>query len=154
MCQPVKKEVFIPYPIISGDEALYFGVHCFGLCICFSCFKVVHYFFFIWSNDPDKIFHFPIMVQAYWIAAWRKGVGQVLGVGNPCACINQLSSTIAYNYLNLPQTLTTKGTISYTYDAAGTKLLFPAGVFRQCACICKRAFISNCKRKWRCVLPG
>jgi len=43
-----------------------------------------------------------------------------LGVDN-----NKGISTISYNYLNLPQQVTVagKGTISYTYDAAGNKLM-------------------------------
>jgi RHS repeat-associated protein len=44
--------------------------------------------------------------------------------GNLTADNNKKISNIAYNYLNLPQTITVtgKGTISYTYDAAGNKL--------------------------------
>ncbi len=44
--------------------------------------------------------------------------------GNLILDNNKAISAIAYNYLNLPQTVTvtSKGTISYSYDAAGTKL--------------------------------
>jgi RHS repeat-associated protein len=44
--------------------------------------------------------------------------------GNLILDNNKAISGITYNYLNLPQqvTITSKGTISYTYDAAGTKL--------------------------------
>jgi RHS repeat-associated protein len=44
--------------------------------------------------------------------------------GNLISDINKAISTIQYNFLNLPQqiTVTGKGTISYTYDAAGNKL--------------------------------
>ena len=44
--------------------------------------------------------------------------------GNMTQDNNKGISTITYNYLNLPQTITMtgKGTISYTYDAAGNKL--------------------------------
>ena len=46
------------------------------------------------------------------------------GNGNLTNDNNKAISSIAYNYLNLPQTvkITSKGTINYTYDAAGTKL--------------------------------
>lgn len=44
--------------------------------------------------------------------------------GNLIADNNKEISSIGYNYLNLPGsiTVTGKGTIAYTYDAAGTKL--------------------------------
>ncbi len=44
--------------------------------------------------------------------------------GNLIADNNKSISSIAYNYLNLPQTITVtgKGAINYTYDAAGSKL--------------------------------
>ncbi|MCP9750044.1 hypothetical protein EGI32_03545 [Ferruginibacter sp. HRS2-29] len=44
--------------------------------------------------------------------------------GNLALDNNKGIGAIAYNYLNLPQniTVTSKGTIAYTYDAAGTKL--------------------------------
>jgi RHS repeat-associated protein len=44
--------------------------------------------------------------------------------GNLVSDENKSISGIAYNYLNLPKTITVngKGTISYTYDAAGSKL--------------------------------
>jgi RHS repeat-associated protein len=44
--------------------------------------------------------------------------------GNMTQDNNKGISTITFNYLNLPQTITMtgKGTISYTYDAAGSKL--------------------------------
>ncbi|PNA98680.1 type IV secretion protein Rhs, partial [Pseudomonas sp. FW306-2-11BA] len=43
--------------------------------------------------------------------------------GNLTSDGNKNISSIAYNFLNLPQTITSgKGTISYTYDAAGNKL--------------------------------
>ena len=44
--------------------------------------------------------------------------------GNLISDANKNISSIAYNYLNLPQTIsiTGKGTISYIYDAAGSKL--------------------------------
>ena len=44
--------------------------------------------------------------------------------GNMTQDNNKGINTITYNYLNLPQTITMtgKGTISYTYDAAGNKL--------------------------------
>ena len=46
------------------------------------------------------------------------------GNGNNKQDLNKAISSIAYNYLNLPNviTVTGKGTITYTYDAAGTKL--------------------------------
>jgi Domain of unknown function (DUF6443) len=46
------------------------------------------------------------------------------GNGNMVSDNNKAISAIAYNYLNLPGqvTVTSKGTISYTYDAAGNKL--------------------------------
>ncbi|MFL9485568.1 DUF6443 domain-containing protein [Chitinophagaceae bacterium LWZ2-11] len=46
------------------------------------------------------------------------------GNGNMVLDNNKTISSIVYNYLNLPQTITVtgKGTISYTYDAAGNKL--------------------------------
>jgi RHS repeat-associated protein len=46
------------------------------------------------------------------------------GNGNLTEDNNKAISSIAYNYLNLPQTVTVtnKGTITYTYDAAGNKL--------------------------------
>jgi YD repeat-containing protein len=45
------------------------------------------------------------------------------GNGNLTKDGNKGITNIAYNYLNLPQTITTgKGTITYTYDAAGNKL--------------------------------
>jgi RHS repeat-associated protein len=44
--------------------------------------------------------------------------------GNLTLDNNKAISSIAYNFLNLPQaiTITSKGTITYTYDASGTKL--------------------------------
>ncbi|MCP9750051.1 hypothetical protein [Ferruginibacter sp. HRS2-29] len=44
--------------------------------------------------------------------------------GNLALDNNKAIGAIAYNYLNLPQniTITSKGTIAYTYDAAGNKL--------------------------------
>ena len=47
------------------------------------------------------------------------------GNGNLNLDNNKAISIIAYNYLNLPQqvTVTAKGTISYTYDATGNKLV-------------------------------
>lgn len=44
--------------------------------------------------------------------------------GNITSDYNKSISSITYNYLNLPNiiTITSKGTISYTYDAAGNKL--------------------------------
>jgi RHS repeat-associated protein len=44
--------------------------------------------------------------------------------GNLTSDNNKKISSITYNYLNLPQTITVtgKGTITYTYDAAGNKL--------------------------------
>ena len=44
--------------------------------------------------------------------------------GNLILDNNKAISAIGYNYLNLPQAVavTSKGAISYTYDAAGTKL--------------------------------
>lgn len=44
--------------------------------------------------------------------------------GNLTSDQNKAISSITYNYLNLPQTITVtgKGTITYTYDAAGNKL--------------------------------
>jgi RHS repeat-associated protein len=46
------------------------------------------------------------------------------GNGNLTLDSNKAISSITYNYLNLPNiiTVTGKGTITYTYDAAGTKL--------------------------------
>ncbi|MEO7210707.1 MAG: DUF6443 domain-containing protein, partial [Chitinophagaceae bacterium] len=46
------------------------------------------------------------------------------GNGNLTKDKNKSISSISYNYLNLPQTIvvTGKGTINYTYDAAGNKL--------------------------------
>jgi RHS repeat-associated protein len=46
------------------------------------------------------------------------------GNGNLNLDNNKAISSIVYNYLNLAQTITvaSKGTVSYTYDAAGTKL--------------------------------
>lgn len=46
------------------------------------------------------------------------------GNGNLTKDNNKSISSISYNYLNLPQTITFtgKGTITYTYDAAGNKL--------------------------------
>ena len=46
------------------------------------------------------------------------------GNGNNKQDLNKAISGITYNYLNLPDivTVTGKGTINYTYDAAGTKL--------------------------------
>ena len=46
------------------------------------------------------------------------------GNGNLTLDNNKKISSIVYNYLNLPQTITVtgKGTISYVYDAAGNKL--------------------------------
>jgi len=47
------------------------------------------------------------------------------GNGNLTLDNNKAISAITYNYLNLPQqlTVTSKGNITYTYDAAGNKLL-------------------------------
>ncbi len=44
--------------------------------------------------------------------------------GNLTLDKNKSISSITYNHLNLPQviTVTGKGTITYTYDAAGNKL--------------------------------
>src|SRR5690606_37280205 len=44
--------------------------------------------------------------------------------GNLTSDANKSISSITYNYLNLPEviTVTGKGTITYTYDAAGNKL--------------------------------
>jgi hypothetical protein len=46
------------------------------------------------------------------------------GNGNLTLDNNKAIASITYNHLNLPNviTVTSKGTITYTYDAAGTKL--------------------------------
>ncbi len=46
------------------------------------------------------------------------------GNGNMLSDLNKAISSISYNHLNLPQTITVtgKGTVTYTYDAAGNKL--------------------------------
>ncbi len=47
------------------------------------------------------------------------------GNGNLVSDANKAISSLTYNYLNLPNvvTVTSKGTITYTYDAAGNKLV-------------------------------
>jgi len=72
------------------------------------------------ANNPISLlgdFHYSGTKQAYDYS--------YDGNGNLILDNNKAISAITYNYLNLPNqvTVTAKGTISYTYDAGGNKLL-------------------------------